>query len=335
MNGQIYVIDTNVTPNTVIGNGITYPMTDSNTQFVIDGVPYTLVLKQNSLLGATVSGQFDIVQGNVVIVENYVYQLDTLNNQIVGNGSAYPLTTSGYTYSISTVEQSYTVTTAPSATTVTIANIDYAINGSNVVGDGVTYPMLTFRSFADTTPTFDIGLDGTVTTPTTFTLSGSAPFKGSTFTDGATYTVNELAAFDGVTYYPMTGTPPQFTTPAHIYTVRSDGVSIAAGPAKTYLGGTGPLSPNSFSFGTETISFGRPSDVAAFNGKKYFAIANNEFTDTDSGLTFTLSGNTAVNEGNSYEIFSNLGATPYFEVPGGSTYEVNLAVADTGTRVRR
>ena len=48
-------------------------------------------------------------------------------------------------------------------------------------------------------------------------------------------------------------------------------------------------------------------------------------------LTYTLSGNTAVHAGNSYEIFSNLGQGAYFEVPGGPTYYVNVAVADTGT----
>ena len=35
--------------------------------------------------------------------------------------------------------------------------------------------------------------------------------------------------------------------------------------------------------------------------------------------------------GNSYEIYSNLGQGAYFEVPGGPTYYVNVAVADTGT----
>ena len=331
LNGQVYVIDTSVTPNTVTGNGVTYPMTDSNTQVVIDGVPYTLTLKQNSLLGATLAGQFNIVQGNVVVVEDYAYQLDTLNAQIVGNGSAYPLTTSGSTYSITAAGQSFTVTTAPNATTVTIGGIDYAINGSTVVGDGVTYPMLTFRSFTDQAETFDIGLDGTVSTAQVFPLSGTAPFTGSTFTDGATYTVNELAAFDGTAYYPMTGTPAAFTASGTIYTVRGDGVTIAAGPSKTYLGGAGPLSPNSFTLGSETIWFGRPSDLAAFDGTRYYRITDGQFTDTTTGLTFTLSGNTAVSGGNSYEIFSNLGATPYFQVPGGSTYEVSLSVADTGS----
>ena len=43
------------------------------------------------------------------------------------------------------------------------------------------------------------------------------------------------------------------------------------------------------------------------------------------------SANTAINEGNSYEIYSNLGQGAYFEVPGGPTYFVNVAVADTGS----
>ena len=109
-------------------------------------------------------------------------------------------------------------------------------------------------------------------------------------------------------------------------------VSIAAGGAKTYLvKTTGALSPNQFTFGTQTIFLGRPTDLAAFDGQHYYAIANNQFTDTNTGNTFTLSGNTAVHEGNSYEIFSNLGAGAYFEVPGGPVYYVNIPVADTGS----
>ena len=71
--------------------------------------------------------------------------------------------------------------------------------------------------------------------------------------------------------------------------------------------------------------------MAAFDGTHYFAIANGQFTDTNTGATYTLSGNTAVHAGNSYEIYSNLGQGAYFEVPGGPTYYVNVAVADTGT----
>ena len=53
--------------------------------------------------------------------------------------------------------------------------------------------------------------------------------------------------------------------------------------------------------------FGRATDIAAFDGTHYYAISNNQFTDTNTGNTYTLSGNTAVHAGNSYEIFSNLG----------------------------
>ena len=86
--------------------------------------------------------------------------------------------------------------------------------------------------------------------------------------------------------------------------------------------------PTSSRSGPGRSSSAAPSDVAAFDGSHYYAIANDEFTDTNTGHTYTLSGNTAVSEGNSYEIFSNLGQTAYFEVPGGPTYYVNIAVAD-------
>ena len=62
---------------------------------------------------------------------------------------------------------------------------------------------------------------------------------------------------------------------------------------------------------TPTLTTARLRDVisAAFDGAHYYAITNGEFTDSNTGLTYTLSGNTAVNQGNSYEIFSNLGQT--------------------------
>jgi hypothetical protein len=332
INGRVYIINTNVQPNTVIGGGNVYAMTASNTQFVLNGVQYTVVLKQGSLSGATISGQFNIEQGNVVVVENYVYQIDTLNGQIVGNGTTYPLTTSGVTYTITTADRSFTVTTEPNATTVTIGNIVYQINNTTVVGDGVVYPILEYRTFVDGPDTFSIGFDGTVSIPTTFALSGSAPFTRSTFNDGSVFTVNDIAAFDGTTYFPMSGSPAEFSTAGRTYAIRTDAVSIAAGPSKTYLARTaGPVNPNEFTFGTATIFLGRPTDVAAFDGENYFAIANNEFTDTITGDRFTLSGNTAVHEGNSYVIFSNLGQGAYFEVPGEKLYYVNVPVADLGT----
>ena len=255
-----------------------------------------------------------------------------MNGQIVGNGTTYPLTSSGFTYTITTANSSFTVTTQPNSTTVTIGNVAYMINNSTVVGDGVICPILAYRTFIDGTTKFNIGLDGTVSVAPPFSLSGSSPYVGATFTDAVTYTVNELAAFDGTNYYLITGSPSQFVTSSLTYTLRTDGVAITAGAAKTYIvSATGPLSPNQFTFGTQTIYFGRAGDVAAFDGSNYYAIANGQFTDSTTGLTYTLSGNTAVNQGNSYEIFSNLGQGSYFEVPGGKTYYVNAAVADTGT----
>jgi hypothetical protein len=325
INGQIYVIDTNVTPNTVTGAGNTYPMTDQNTQVEIDGVPYTITPKSGSLTGGTVSGQFDITQGNVVVIENFVYLLDTLNSQVVGNGLAYPLTTSGVTYDVTTAGNTFTVTAQQNEETATIGNVDYVIGNTSVVADGVTYPILVYRSFADGSGTYDIGLDGTVSTATTFGLSNNQ------FTDGpTTYKTNLVAAFDGSAYYPMTGSPQAFTAPSDTYTIRPDGVAFLAGPAKTYHAPSGALSPNAFPFRTETISFGRPQDLAAFDGTNYYEIQDSEFTDS-TGATWTLSGDTAISGGNSYEIYSNLGVTPYFEVPGGATFQVNLSVADTGS----
>jgi len=334
INGSVYILNTSVQPNTVVGGGNIYTMTAANSQFLISGVQYTIALKQNSLNGATISGQFNITQGNVVVVENYAYQLDTLNGQIVGNGTVYPLTTSGFTYTITTADRSFTVTTEPNATTVTMGGVVYEIGNTIVTGDGITYPILVYRTFTDGTEKFNIGLDGVVYVPPPFTLSGTTPWTRSTFTDptppAATYTVNDLAAFDGQTYFLLTGSPAAFKTPALTYTLRTDGVAITAGAKKTYIVPfTGPLSPNEFPLGTQKIFFGRPADLAAFDGTTYFPIASNEFT--ANGKTYTLSGNTAVNEGNSYEIFSDLGQGDYFQLPGGTTYYVNMTVADFGT----
>jgi hypothetical protein len=329
LDSTIYIINTNVQPYTVVGGGNTYPMTAGSTQFVVNGVQYTISLKAGSLNGATISGQFNVMQANVIVLEDYAYELDIPNGQIVGNGIAYPLTTSGFSYTISTANQSFTVTTAANAATVTIGGVVYQINNTTVVGDGITYPILAYRTFTDGTSTYQIGVDGTADLPQQFTLSNATP---PTFTDGAsTYTVNATAAFDGTNYYPITGSPAQFTAAGVSYQLRTDGASIAAGPVKTYIAATGPLQPNQVQFGTKTLHFGRPTDVAAFDGTNYYAITGNTFTDTTTGTTFTLSGNTAVTEGNSYEIYSNLGQGAYFEVPGGKTYFVNVAVADTGT----
>jgi hypothetical protein len=327
INGQIYIINTNVQPNTVIGGGSVISMTANNTQFVLDGAQYTVTLKSGSLSGATISGQFNITQGNVVVMENFVYLLDTLNGQIVGNGTSYPLTTSGFTYTISTANNSFTVTTEPNAETVTIGNIVYQINNSTVVGDGITYPILPYRSFIDESTTFNIGIDGVVV------ISPALKLTNGTFTDGGqTYTVNQTAAYDGAKYYLISNpTVPEFTAGGIIYQLRNDAVAITVGGGKVFFVNTGALNPNQVKFGAATLYYGRLSDTAAFDGTHYFAISHNQFTDSNTGKTYTLNANTAVSEGNSYEIFSNLGQGAYFEVPAGPTYYVNVAVADFGT----
>ena len=269
----------------------------------------------------------------MVVIENYVYQLDTLNGQIVGNGATYPLTTSGFTYTITTTDSSFTVTTEPNATTVNINSIEYLINNTTVVGDGVTYPILAYRTFVDGASTFNIGLNGTVSVAPPLTLSAAT--TPPTFTDGATvYTVNALAAFDGTTYYPITGTAllGQFTTATLTYSLRTDGALDCRRPQQNLY------RPAKRSFEHHADLLRQPdhllrpaTDVAAFDGQNYFAIANNQFTDTNKNLTYTLSGNTAVNQGNNYEIYSNLGTGSYFEVPGVATYYVNILVADLNT----
>jgi hypothetical protein len=323
LNGTVYIINTNVQPNTVVGQGNVYAMTAANTQFLVNGVQYTIALKANSLSGATIWGQFNITQANIVVIENYAYELDTLNGQIVGNGTAYPLTTSGFTYTLQTADQSFTVTTQPNEETVTIGGIVYQINNTTVVGDGITYPILKYRTFVDGSSTFNIGLDGTVS------IAPPLKLTGTTFNDGSTtYTVNQTAAFDGANYYLISGTLPHFQVASLTYTLRGDAVAITAGASKTYLVNTagGPLSPNQLTFGFVTVAFGLPTYLAAFDGAQYYAIVHNQFTDTTTNLTFTISGNTAVSEGNSYEIFSSFASGSYFQVPGGSTYYVNVPV---------
>lgn len=327
LNGAIYIIDTNVQPYAVSGGGSTVTMHANNSQFELDGAQYTIALKNGSLAGATISGQFNIAQGNVIAIEDYIYQLDTLNSQIVGNGTAYPLTTSGYSYTITTANNSFTVTTESNADTVTIDKIVYRIDNTSVTGDGITYPILQYRTFVDEGTGYLIGNDGVVDLPKPLDV---ANFQ---FADGAqTYTVQQKAVFDGAAYYLISGATPQFTAAGPVtYLLRNDGVTVAAGGVKTVFADTGAVNPDQITVGPQTLHWGRPADSAAFDGAQYYAIANNQFTDTVKNKLFTLSANTAVCEGNSYEIYSNLGQGGYFEVPGGSTYYVNIPVADFGS----
>ena len=327
LNGAIYIIDTNVQPYAVSGGGASVTMHANNSQFELDGAQYTIALKNGSLAGATISGQFNIAQGNVIAIEDYIYQLDTLNNQIVGNGTAYPLTTSGYSYTIATANNSFTVTTEANADTVTIGKIVYRIDNTSVTGDGITYPILQYRTFVDEATGYLIGNDGVVDLPKPLDVAG---FQ---FTDGPqTWTVQQKAAFDGAAYYLISGTTPQFTAAGPVtYLLRNDAVTVTAGGVKTVFANTGALNANQITIGPRTLYWGRPADSAAFDGTQYYAIANNQFTDTVKNKLFTLSANTAVCEGNSYEIYSNLGQGGYFEVPGGSTYYVSIPVADFGS----
>ena len=325
LNGEVYIINTNVQPYTVSGGGNRVAMSANNTQFLLDGVQFTIALKSGSLAGATISGQFNIAQANVIAIEDFIYQLDTLNAQIVGNGTFYPLTTSGYSYTITTANNSFTVTTEANADTVTIGNIVYRIDNASVTGDGITYPIIAYRTFVDEGTGYVIGNDGIASLPKPLDV---ANFQ---FSDGGlTYTVKQNAAFDGAAYYLISGTIPAFTAGTTAYQLRNDAVTVTAGAIKTVFVNSGALNVNQVTVGPQTLFYNRPGDLAAFDGKQYYAIAGNQFTDTNTHKLYTLSANTAVCEGNSYEIYSNLGQGGYFEVPDGPTYYVNIPVADFG-----
>ena len=140
-----------------------------------------------------------------------------------------------------------------------------------------------------------------------------------------------VAAFDGTNYYLITGSPAQFTAAGATWQLRTDGVSIAAGPVKTYIATTGALQPTrSSSAPRRSISAGRPTSPRS-TGRTITRSPTTHSPTPPAARPSRLSGNIAVHEGNSYEIYSNLGQGDYFEVPGGKTYFVNVAVADTGT----
>ena len=212
INGAVYIINTNVQPNTVVGGGNIYTMTAGNTQFVIDGVQYTITLKGASLNGATISGQFNITQANVVVIENYVYELDTLNGQIVGNGTTYPLTTSGFTYTITTADQQLHRHHR--------AQRHHGHHRQHRLPDQQHHCRRRRRYLSDPclshlrrrhTPSTSASTAPSQSPPP---LTVSAATTPPTFTDGATtYTVNALAAFDGTTYYPITGTAALGSSP--------------------------------------------------------------------------------------------------------------------------
>ena len=216
------------------------------------------------------------------------------------------------------------------------ANIVYQINNTTVVGDGVVYPILVYRTLRRRRRRRSTSAStARARLPATFPLSGSAPFTGATFTDGARPTRSTTSP-------PSTarrtsgcpGSPPQFTAGGRTYTLRTDGVSIAAGPAKTYLGPTtGAAEPEPVHLRhRRRSSSAAPTDIAAFDGTHYYAdreqpVHRHEYrahlhpraaTPRSTRATATRSSATSAR-------------APYFEVPGGPTYYVNIPVADTGT----
>ena len=191
----------------------------------------------------------------------------------------------------------------------------------------MTYPILAYRTFIDgATPPTDRPRRHGLHRPA-LTLRAQrhtrAP-RSPTVPPRTPSTTSRPSTGPAITCSPA---PRRSSRPAAItYLLRTDGVAITAGADKDLSRQrTGPLSPNQFAFGSRDHLL-RPADRhRRLRRQHYYAIANNQFTDTTTGLTYTLSGNTAVNEGNSYEIFSNLGQTPISRCPDGTTYFVNVA----------
>ena len=123
------------------------------------------------------------------------------------------------------------------------------------------------------------------------------PVADFQFTDGGqTYTVNQNAAFDGASYYLITGsaTPAVHRWRHHLSASQRYGRHHRG--RRPRLSSSTPVRLNADPDplrGPDAVL--RPAiDIAAFDGTHYFAITNSQFTDTVTGKTYTLSGNTAV-----------------------------------------
>ena len=80
-------------------------------------------------------------------------------------------------------------------------------------------------------------------------------------------------------------------------------------PSKTYIVNPPARSaPTSSPSARRPSIFGRATDIAAFDGAALLRDRQQPVHRHHTGLTYSISGNTAANQGNSYEIFSNLGA---------------------------
>lgn len=201
INNVTYIINTSVTPNVVYGNGQTYTMYNNNTNFTIDGIQYTVTK-------TGINGQYDIKQANVVTINNYNYELDITNGQVIGNGTVYPITSNGDSYTITTANNSFTVTTNGYSNSVTLNNSVFVITNTSVIGNGASYPIFNLRRFVntnmtntDTTKThvtYTLHNDGTVTSDDPASFVSSVGIDDN-FTD--TYPGNTVGTSAGIYKY--------------------------------------------------------------------------------------------------------------------------------------
>ena len=239
INNIVYIIDQNTNPFTVVFNSQTTSMDSTNTQFTIDGNLYFY-----DPVGKTVTGQYDITQSDVIIINDYVYQVDTLNASVIGNGSVYPITTNGKIYSVVESDlagnsQSYTVTKTGNGNTVTINNTVYTINNTSVSGvDSVTgfidvFPITLLKRFVigsgASAVTYTINSDDTVTKSPLVNPSSLA----FSINDDNTFIDNDAVVNEAYTIYATIVIP--MGDPLNAYAITSNLSFTIPSNNKTYI----------------------------------------------------------------------------------------------------
>ena len=152
LDGPIYIINTNVQPNTVVGGGNTYTMTDEHPvrhqRRTVHGHAESRVAQRRHDLRP--------VQHHPGQRRRYrELRLPARHLERADRRQRHRLPAHHVRLHVLRFRRpsnSYTVTTEPNDNTVTIGNIVYLISNTTVVGDGVTYPILAYRTFADGTP---------------------------------------------------------------------------------------------------------------------------------------------------------------------------------------
>ena len=208
INGAVYIINTNVQPNTVIGGGNVYPMTANNTQFVLNGVQYTITLKAGSLdgrdglrpvqhhagqcrrdrelrLSARHAERADRRQRRDVSADDVGLHLHDLDRRPQLHRHHRAQRRHGHHRQHRLPDQQHDAWSA----TASCTQFSNTARSSTAANDVQHRPR---RRRVDPRAVRALRL-------------GAVP--RSTFTDGATYTVNDIAAFDGTSYFRMTGTP--------------------------------------------------------------------------------------------------------------------------------